>query len=104
VHDTACGGLGRLPRIHGPLRRFASTLGEKAGLVLEQVPGDDEALDLAGAFVDGGDADVSVEALHGVLAAEAVGAVDLDGLPGGLLNCIMRAREGHLLLRGFVNL
>jgi hypothetical protein len=32
VHDSACGGLGRLPCIRGPLRCFAARSGEKAGL------------------------------------------------------------------------
>lgn len=45
--------------------------------LFQHCPRDDHSLDLAGAFVDGGDADVAVEALHGIFAAEPVGPVDL---------------------------
>src|SRR6185295_4106177 len=49
---------------------------------LENAGGDHDALDLARAFVDFGDARVAVVALHGKLRRVAVAAVDLDGLVG----------------------
>ncbi len=44
------------------------------------MPGDDQALDLAGAFADGHQAGIAVDALNGILAGVAVATVDLDGI------------------------
>ncbi len=49
---------------------------------LQEVAGDDEALDFRGAFVDGGNTGVAVEPLHLGLADVAVAAKDLDGAVG----------------------
>src|SRR6185436_17193863 len=52
-------------------------------LAAQQPSRDHQPLHLAGAFIDGGDADVAVEARDLVLVGEAVAAVDLEALPAG---------------------
>src|SRR5262245_54914063 len=67
-------------------------------VLLEQRAGDHDALDLARAFVDRGDARVTVVALDGELLGKSVAAVDLDGLVrdpvGGLGGEELRHRGG----------
>src|SRR4051794_34800297 len=58
------------------------SLGVEAGRLAEQGPGDDEALDLAGALVDLCDLGVAVVALGRELLRVAVAAEHLDGLGG----------------------
>mmetsp|Transcript_34394 Transcript_34394/g.106254 ORF Transcript_34394/g.106254 Transcript_34394/m.106254 type:complete len:422 (-) Transcript_34394:21-1286(-) len=54
-------------------------------LAVEDVAGDDEALDLARALVDLEDLRVAVQLLHRVARVEAVAAEDLDGVGGALV-------------------
>src|SRR5512141_1605652 len=63
----------------------------------QQPAGDDEALHLAGALVDRGDAHVAVEARDLVLVREAVAAVDLQALPAGAVGGLAGVELG---LRG----
>src|SRR5579884_2011875 len=51
-------------------------------LVLQQVAGDDETLDLAGPFADGAELDVAVELFCGIVLDESVAAVDLHAFVG----------------------
>src|SRR3954469_18744509 len=60
---------------------MGGSLGVQAGRLAEQRPGDDQALDLAGALVDLRDLGVAVVALGGELLRVAVAAQDLDRLP-----------------------
>lgn len=47
---------------------------------MPQLPGDQQALDLAGALIDLGNACVAVESFHRIIVQVAVATVDLDGL------------------------
>ena len=81
-------------------RQRARIAGEHAGdeiveparaiTLLQQLPRDHQALDLAGAFADGAELDVAVELLDRVVLDEAVAAVDLHGL---VRRCARRPRR-----------
>ncbi len=55
------------------------------GFLFQYMARNHQALDLAGALADGHQARIAIDALHRVLAAVAVAAVDLDGIPADLL-------------------
>src|SRR5688572_3758222 len=65
-------------------------------------PRDDDALDLGGALVQGGDARVTEQALDLVLLAVAVAAVDLEGLVRAEVRGLRRRelRHRHEVPRG----
>src|SRR6185436_20649685 len=66
-------------RARRPVRRSSSTNGSSArhSASLEQLTGDHQPLDLAGAFADGADLRVAVVLLGAVVLDEAVAAVNL---------------------------
>src|SRR5947209_5657959 len=51
-------------------------------LFLQQLAGDDHALDLAGAFADGAELYVAIELLRGIVLDEPIAAVDLHAFVG----------------------
>ena len=63
-------------------------------LKFEQVAGDDRALDLAGAFVDGDDAGIAVHALDFGFAGVALAAVDLHGFVDDAIDHFAREKFG----------
>src|SRR3954454_7047660 len=70
-------------------------------LLGRHLAGDDDALDLVGAFVDLGDLGVAHHALDGVLVDVAVAAEDLDGVDGDLHGVVGGEQLGHrAVLRG----
>src|SRR3954468_2375630 len=76
----------RTGRATGPPRAAPGHCGEGGGAARPsgaERPRDDHLLDLVGAFADGEDLRVAVEAADGVFLDVAVAAVDLDRLLGG---------------------
>src|SRR5436190_17007951 len=61
----------------------------------QQLPGDDEPLDLARALADGGELHVAEVFLRRVVLHEAVAAVDLDAVVGHLDGDLARIQFGH---------
>src|SRR4030065_2020204 len=61
----------------------------------QQLPGDDEPLDLRGSFVDRKDAGVPVDPLDLVFLGIAVAAVDLQSQVGDLVGGFGREELGH---------
>src|SRR5260370_27464911 len=53
-----------------------------ANLILQQLPGDDQSLNFAGAFADGANLDVAINFFRRIILDKAVTAVDLHALIG----------------------
>src|SRR5271168_44485 len=63
-----------------------------------QRPGDDESLDLAGAFKDGENLGIPMHPLDGVVAGVAVAAEDLDRFIGDVHRGLAGVQLGHRAL------
>ena len=79
---------------HSCLMPRASCLHGSLSLA-QQVAGDDDALDFAGAFADLGEAHVAVVAFDRHLGGVAHAAVDLDGLVAGALGDFAGKQLAH---------
>ena len=66
-----------------------------AGLSLQQVGGNNEALYLGSPFIDLGDLGVTEETLHRILLHVTVAAVDLNGIDRGVDGCLRSEELRH---------
>src|SRR5262245_9540046 len=71
----------------GPVTRLTFRKLEHPGAAFGEFVGDDEALDLGGAFPDAVDAEFAVEAFDGVGAVVAASAVDLQASVDDAAGC-----------------